>query len=258
MPPASACTSSMITVSTPRRLSLAREVSSRNSDSGVVIRMSGGLLASCLRSSAAVSPVLTPTRICGSGSSRRRIAWLTPASGERRFRSMSTASALSGEMYSTRQRCAGSAGGGSVASLSIAHRNAASVLPDPVGAMTSAFSPLPIALHACAWAVVGSAKAARNQDAVGSEKPASAPVAAPESCSGAARAGIPPYCRDIPTARDDPCPQTPMARGRPAAGTARHRASGQTCLNPAGIGWCSMARLAAFGASQRKSIWKLK
>ncbi len=150
LPPASACTSSTITVSTPRRLSLAREVSSKNRDSGVVIRMSGGLLASCLRSSAAVSPVLTPTRICGSGRSRRRIAWLTPASGERRFRSMSTASALSGEMYSTRQRCAGSAGGGSVASLSIAHKNAASVLPDPVGAMTSAFSPLPIAFHA--WA----------------------------------------------------------------------------------------------------------
>ena len=41
--PATACTSSTMTVSTPRRVSLACEVSSRNSDSGVVMRMSGGL-----------------------------------------------------------------------------------------------------------------------------------------------------------------------------------------------------------------------
>ncbi len=148
LPPASACTSSMITVSIPRKPSLARDVSSRNSDSGVVMRMSGGLLASWRRSSAAVSPVRTPTRTCGSGSPMRRIAWPTPARGERRFRSMSTASALSGEMYSTRQRSAASAGVGSVASLSIAHKNAASVLPDPVGAMTSTFSPSPMAFQA--------------------------------------------------------------------------------------------------------------
>ena len=42
--PARACTSSTITVSTPRSASRAFEVSSRNSDSGVVIRMSGGLV----------------------------------------------------------------------------------------------------------------------------------------------------------------------------------------------------------------------
>ncbi len=42
MPPASACTSSTMTVSTLRSASRACEVSSRNSDSGVVIRMSGG------------------------------------------------------------------------------------------------------------------------------------------------------------------------------------------------------------------------
>ena len=114
---------------------------------------------------------------------------------------MSTASALSGEMYSTRQRLDASAGVGSAASLSIAHKNAASVLPDPVGATTSAFSPFPIASQAWAWAAVGSAKAARNQDAVGSLKPASAPVAAPEACSGAARAAMPPYCRELPTTR---------------------------------------------------------
>jgi hypothetical protein len=40
-------------------------VSSRNSDSGVVIRMSGGRLASLRRSSAAVSPVRIATPMSG-------------------------------------------------------------------------------------------------------------------------------------------------------------------------------------------------
>ena len=96
--PARACTSSTMTVSTPRRASRAREVRMRNSDSGVVMRMSGGLLASRRRSSAAVSPVRTATPMSGSGSPRRRATWRIPVSGARRFRSMSTASALSGEM----------------------------------------------------------------------------------------------------------------------------------------------------------------
>ncbi len=86
-----------MTVSTPRRVSLACEVSSRKSDSGVVMRMSGGLLTSFLRSSAAVSPVRTATRMSGSSRPRRRAACPIPVSGARRFRSMSTASALSGE-----------------------------------------------------------------------------------------------------------------------------------------------------------------
>ncbi len=38
---------------------------------------------------------------------------------------------------------------------SSAHRNAASVLPEPVGADSSTFSPRAIAGHACAWAGVG-------------------------------------------------------------------------------------------------------
>ena len=84
-------------VSTPRRVSLACEVSSRKSDSGVVMRMSGGWLASFLRSSAAVSPVRTATLMSGSGRPSRWAACLIPVSGARRFRSMSTASALSGE-----------------------------------------------------------------------------------------------------------------------------------------------------------------
>ncbi len=168
--PARACTSSTITVSTPRSDSRALEVSSRNSDSGVVISTSGGLLASLRRSSAAVSPVRTATWISGSSRPRLRAACRIPVSGARRFRSMSVASAFSGEMYSTRQRRLGSAGAGAAASRSSAHKKAASVLPDPVGAMTSVSSPLPIAVQAWAWAGVGSAKTAVNQALVAGEK----------------------------------------------------------------------------------------
>ena len=127
----------------------------------------------------------------GSGRPRRRASWVTPVSGERKLRSTSTASAFSGEMYSTRQRCFGSAGAGSLASLSMAHKNAARVLPDPVGAMTRVCLPWPIALQASACADVGSAKAAVNQ----------ALVAALNSASGGlwAAPAIPPSCLVLPT-----------------------------------------------------------
>ncbi len=49
---------------------------------------------------------------------------------------MSTASAFNGDTYSTRQR-ADASGTASRLNRSIAHRNAASVLPDPVGASSS-------------------------------------------------------------------------------------------------------------------------
>ena len=51
----------MITASTPRSVSRACDVSIRYSDSGVVMRMSGGWRTSCRRSSARVSPVRMPT-----------------------------------------------------------------------------------------------------------------------------------------------------------------------------------------------------
>ncbi len=198
LPPASACTSSTMTVSTLRRTSRAAEVSSRNSDSGVVIRISGGWADSLRRSSAAVSPVRTPTRMSSGGRPRRSAAWPTPVSGERRLRSMSTASAFIGEMYSTRQRCRGSAGTGPVASLSIAHRNAASVLPDPVGAITSALSPRAIDAQACACTGVGAAKAAPNQARVASLKPFRA-----ELMTGV-DTGMYPSCLAPPTVRATP------------------------------------------------------
>ena len=76
-------------------------------------------------------------------------------------------------MYRTRHRFAFS-GSGAVSSRSIDHRNAASVLPEPVGATTSACRPAPIASHAPCCAVVGSANAVANHSRVGSLKRSSA------------------------------------------------------------------------------------
>ncbi len=95
--PASACTSSTITVVTPRSESRACEVRTRNSDSGVVMKTSGGRVRKRRRSSAGVSPDRTPTVMSGSGRPRRAASRRMPVSGLRRLRSMSTASALSGD-----------------------------------------------------------------------------------------------------------------------------------------------------------------
>ena len=69
----------MISVSTPRSSSRACDVRRRKSDSGVVIRMSGGSRSIAARSFCGVSPVRTATR---SGD-------CSPASGPRRSRSTS-------------------------------------------------------------------------------------------------------------------------------------------------------------------------
>ena len=63
------------------RASRALEVSSRNSDSGVVMRMSGGWAGKRRRTSAGVSPVRMPTVMSGSGWSRRAAAARRPARG---------------------------------------------------------------------------------------------------------------------------------------------------------------------------------
>ena len=64
------------------------------------------------RSSAGVSPDRMPTAMSGTGRSRRCDACRMPVSGARRLRSTSTASALSGLTYRTRQRCRGCSGTG--------------------------------------------------------------------------------------------------------------------------------------------------
>ena len=147
----------------PVSISLARLVSSRNSDSGVVIRMSAPSLAKARRSPDGVSPDRTATETSGTCTPLRAASEPMPTSGDRRFRSTSTASAFSGERYRTVHFRDPAAAAGAVTRASMAERNAASVLPDPVGATTSVFSPRPIASQAPACAGVGSAKLALNQ-----------------------------------------------------------------------------------------------
>ena len=95
--PATACTSSTITVRTPASAARACEVSMRYSDSGVVMRMSGGSCCRRRRSAAGVSPERTPTRTRGTGLPWCAAVCVMPTSGARRFRSTSTPSAFSGE-----------------------------------------------------------------------------------------------------------------------------------------------------------------
>ena len=113
-----------------------------------------------------------------------------PASGERRLRSTSWTSALSGETYSTRRRRSGSSGSGSAISRSRHHRNAASVLPDPVGAQMSVCSPAAMAGQPCAWAAVGAAKDAPNQSRVAGCEAASGAMSGAARRPVAARGGV--------------------------------------------------------------------
>jgi hypothetical protein len=59
-------------------------------------------------------------------------------------------------------RCDFGSGRGVVVSLSIAARNAVSVLPDPVGAQMSVCSPSTMCGHPLTWLGVGSGKEAAN------------------------------------------------------------------------------------------------
>ena len=91
-----------MTVRTLRSIDRLRSaVTSRYSDSGVVIRMSGGCLSMAARSAAAVSPVLTATRMVGALSPSRPAAAAISRSGASRFCWMSVASAFSGDTYTT-------------------------------------------------------------------------------------------------------------------------------------------------------------
>ncbi len=93
-----------MTVSTPANPSRALEVSTRNRDSGVVIRTSGGREANARRSRAGVSPVRTPTVTGDNDSPDASASSAIPAKGRRRLRSTSTAKAFSGDTYTTRHR----------------------------------------------------------------------------------------------------------------------------------------------------------
>src|SRR5260221_12674144 len=121
------------------------------------MKMSAGVFRNRARSFAGVSPVRIATVGSRTTRPRRSAACPMPAIGERRLRSTSTASALSGETYTTRQPRAGA-----WMSASMDERNAASVLPDPVGAMRRVLSPFLITDQAWACAGVGSGNEVRN------------------------------------------------------------------------------------------------
>src|SRR3954451_1777998 len=132
--------------------------------------MSGGWRSRRRRSLASVSPVRTPTvGTCARGVPSSSAARWIPANGARRFFSTSTARARSGDTYRTRVRRSAS-GGRSAASRSIAPRNAASVLPEPVGASTSVFDPAAIGGHAPRCASVGASNDPSNQRRAAGEK----------------------------------------------------------------------------------------
>src|SRR5437870_4695188 len=75
---------------------------------------------------------------------------------------MSTVSAFSGDTYRTRHRSA-SGGVGSVARRSMHQKNAASVLPLPVGADISVCCPAATARQPPSWTSVGEANVLENQ-----------------------------------------------------------------------------------------------
>lgn len=185
-----ACTSSTITVSTAESIRRALEVSSRNSDSGVVTRISGGWLTILRRSCGVVSPLRMPTLTFGDGNPIASHCPAMPANGAWRFLATSTPRAFNGEIYRTLTPRTGlrflalqsdsavpspppdvrnKSSPSFVIRRSIAERKAHNVLPEPVGATTNTFSPERMAGHAKRCASVGALNACLNQALVASE-----------------------------------------------------------------------------------------
>ena len=153
--------SSNTTVSTVASACRPRTVeSSKSKLSGVVISSSGGRRNNRRRSPASVSPLRTRTAMSGNAapdaSKRARIS----AMGTSRLARMSLPSAFNGETYNTRVAPGRHA---PVANALIAHKNAVSVLPLPVGAATNRCSPAAMRGQHRAWTSVGAPKASANQ-----------------------------------------------------------------------------------------------
>ena len=140
------------------------EPSSTYSDSGVVTTMCGGRLRMLARSACGVSPVRTSVRMSTSGMAL--VAQRLPDAGQRRGevlahvvrQRLQRRDVDDGRLVGQRRLdtpCR--------TSPSIAARNAASVLPDPVGAATSTFRPAWRRGHARACGAVGASKCASNQ-----------------------------------------------------------------------------------------------
>ena len=161
---ASACASSTMTVRTVDSMRRPDSEPSRMySDSGVVTTMCGGRLRILSRSACGVSPVRTIVRISTSGSQSCRSSSRMPAIGTSRLMRTSFESAFSGETYTTAVSSGSGCSTPRRTRSSIAARNAASVLPEPVGAAISVLRPERIAGHASACAGVGAANVRRNQ-----------------------------------------------------------------------------------------------
>jgi hypothetical protein len=123
----------------------------------VVTSTWGGVRAMAVRWLDGVSPVRTSTRISGRKAPRARIS----CSGPCRFFCTSFESARRGETYST---CVWSGGAGCWRkSESSAERNAASVLPEPVGAAMSVCRPAWMAGQPSSCGGVGLPKRSTNQ-----------------------------------------------------------------------------------------------
>ena len=184
------------------------------------MRMSAGSRWKRARSRAAVSPVRTETvgRTCASP--RPAATFATPRIGARRFRSTSTASALSGDTYTSRHRRSRGGGGANI-SRSMHARNAASVFPLPVGASSSAESPRAMTGQPSAWGGVGPAKEARNQSRTAGWKWASGSAMGARECNEQRLPGprrIRTAVADARrTARVDAGPVDPAARPGPRA-----------------------------------------
>ena len=124
-----------------------------------MIRMSGGLRSIAWRSRCGVSPVRRPTQI----SAPPMPAAARAGCARRRRRGPSAA---------RRRRCRTPepSRSGSRARRSIPHRNAVSVLPEPVGAQISVFAPEAIAGQPSVWAGVGASNEASNQRRTGARE----------------------------------------------------------------------------------------
>ena len=136
--PMTAWISSTMTVRTVRSIARLRSaVSSKYSDSGVVTRTCGGVRSIAARSDCVVSPVRTAAVIRGGSSAIASATRRMPRRGSARFLWMSALRAFSGETYSTRTSSGSGARSPSWTRSSSTVRNAASVLPEPVGAAIS-------------------------------------------------------------------------------------------------------------------------
>ena len=169
--PAAAWISSTITVRAVRSAARLRPaVSKMNSDSGVVTRMCGGRSTIRRRSHAFVSPVRTAVRIAGRRTPRRAANAAISASGPERFFSMSLLSAFNGETYTTLVRSGKSPLRAKRTSRSRQIRNAAKVLPEPVGAESKTSRPARISGQPACWGSVGRSKRPANHSATSGSK----------------------------------------------------------------------------------------